>query len=1142
MDFLFDRPASIPCSPSFHSNIEDDTVLLSESLWNSLNLPSPAKDDIAICISRYSPCTSTNSSTLSTLVCRAALDTEAPGVAVPSRWLEDHHNIFSRNDFGQASTEPTHSVTVTHPVVLSEVILSAVSSDSYAIALSYRTELENWFFERHTILRQGSLYSFTANDLGVFEERYSNKQSYKYQLVVAAPVLQGYVGRGVTRFYVTSATPSNFLANPSNLPLDDALETDTRSESDLEELQKERIEIDEDFLAGSVLLSMPGASHMTHNGDGDPHHIQDVGEGSSLDKFQISSLEWSCKAEPLLHPISARLDDCTVYVRTSDLSRIGVLNGDWAVVRSDHGNSCRLVRIYVNDDVVEVSGTVSASPQLLHNIVAGSLMLSIPHVLLRSSPFGSRSPTIPMARSITIARVASPFSTDRAYQPLFLRALQDYFQGATRLVKPGDVIAVKIDSDETQHLNDQDLNADASDNDEPDPADFRSPKSHDNANELVYFIVTNIEHNVLSNHGDASSVDMYVGSTVGELGCWVDPTITRIIQTGIEHSRVPDTAAYIGIKKSPVLTVTYEQSFSLLAPDSAYGKLFALSSAALNRHAVDYHLQLSILLKGPFGVGKYTTASCVARRLGIHLFEVSCYDILGENDAKTEGTLRARFERAASCSPCILLLRHIDALSQTTQGLEPGKDPSVADTLRECMTSLQQSWALTSFPILVVATTSNPDRVPPRVLSYFKHEITFEAPSESERYDILVSLLSDDLLGPDVSLRDLAVQTAALVAADLVTLVHRARSASIKRAMRNMDHGEIDLFRAGIPLLAADFDIALADSRASYSDSIGAPKIPSVSWDDVGGLAHVKADILDTIQLPLEHPEMFADGLKKRSGILLYGPPGTGKTLLAKAVATSFALNFFSVKGPELLNMYIGESEANVRRVFQRARDARPCVVFFDELDSVAPKRGNHGDSGGVMDRIVSQILAELDGLSSGKSGADVFVIGATNRPDLLDPALLRPGRFDRMLYLGVSDTHAAQLNILQALTRKFRLHPDLRLDEVAEQCPFHYTGADFYALCADALLKAMSRKAKELEATIDGLNKSPHDLQHPYPLTPQYYLAELATSAETEVLVSQEDFDFALRELVPSVSQAEMDHYARIQQRFSPTTINGSS
>ena len=205
-----------------------------------------------------------------------------------------------------------------------------------------------------------------------------------------------------------------------------------------------------------------------------------------------------------------------------------------------------------------------------------------------------------------------------------------------------------------------------------------------------------------------------------------------------------------------------------------------------------------------------------------------------------------------------------------------------------------------------------------------------------------------------------------------------------------------------------------------------------MTWDDVGGLGNVKEAVRETIQLPLERPELFARGMKKRSGILFYGPPGTGKTLLAKAIATEYSLNFFSVKGPELLNMYIGESEANVRRVFQRARDARPCVVFFDELDSVAPKRGNQGDSGGVMDRIVSQLLAELDGMSGGGGdddgsgsggggggGGGVFVIGATNRPDLLDQALLRPGRFDKMLYLGVSDTHEKQLTIMEALTRK---------------------------------------------------------------------------------------------------------------------------
>ena len=260
--------------------------------------------------------------------------------------------------------------------------------------------------------------------------------------------------------------------------------------------------------------------------------------------------------------------------------------------------------------------------------------------------------------------------------------------------------------------------------------------------------------------------------------------------------------------------------------------------------------------------------------------------------------------------------------------------------------------------------------------------------------------------------------------------------------------------------------------------------------------------------------------------------------------------------------MYIGESEANVRRVFQRARDARPCVVFFDELDSVAPKRGAHGDSGGVMDRIVSQLLAELDGIaSSSSSSGDVFVIGATNRPDLLDPALLRPGRFDRMLYLGVSDTHLAQLRILQALTRKFRLDPALDLENVASECSLNLTGADFYALCADALLKAMSRTAQEIDARIGmcfafffgflarlmrytaTLNAQPSAAQAwPSPLTPQYYLAEMATPEEIAVVVSADDFAAALQELVPSVSQAEMARYAEIRERFSLSNANGDA
>ncbi|KAJ2325729.1 peroxisomal assembly protein, partial [Coemansia sp. RSA 2681] len=368
---------------------------------------------------------------------------------------------------------------------------------------------------------------------------------------------------------------------------------------------------------------------------------------------------------------------------------------------------------------------------------------------------------------------------------------------------------------------------------------------------------------------------------------------------------------------------------------------------------------------------------------------------------------------------------------------------------------------------------------------------------------------------------------------------------------------------------------ALGDARASMSDALGVPKIPNVKWDDVGGLADAKKDILDTIRLPMEQPHLFANGLTTRSGLLFYGPPGTGKTLLAKAIATECGLNFFSCKGPELISPYIGESEANVRRIFQRAREASPCVIFFDELDSLAPKRGQQGDSGGVMDRIVSQLLAELDGMSGGSGGGgdktegasddtnengatgkaaavQVFAIGATNRPDLLDPALLRPGRFDKLVYLGVSETHDAQLNIIQALTRKFHLHPDLDLRSIAEQCPFHYTGADFYALCSDALLKAMLRTVDEVDLLVkewnDGRRTDPSSLPQsaagpvgteatqmylPVPMTPQYYLDHIAPESVKQATVTMSDFETALDELIPSVSADELVRYQVLRQQF---------
>ncbi|KAI8361089.1 P-loop containing nucleoside triphosphate hydrolase protein [Mortierella sp. GBAus27b] len=754
-----------------------------------------------------------------------------------------------------------------------------------------------------------------------------------------------------------------------------------------------------------------------------------------------------------LSPQPAPEDDpeARIYVDVAQLGRLRVFSGDWVLVSSkDPKPAARFCKIY----------------GLTFPTAAGQKGLP------RDEPV--------VAKAVTVARVASPATVDKALQGACLEALKEWFEEYERVVCEGDVIGVEIDEEATKLIPKPANPADASD------IDIRIKTT-------IYFKLTHLE--------DSDKPDKHTQV--------VDPSVTKMIQSGLEHSRVPSKLK----PHSPAIPSLDDPS----APQP-FAQLYQLVSSGLHPFSSKLGLNCTVLLHGARGIGKKTVVEWVAGLAGIHLMDVNCFDIASETDAKTEVAVRAKFDKAVACGPCILLLRHIDALARKSVALETGQEPILSTVLKDCFLQLGEAFKTMGHPVTVIATTGDIDKVPTSVLGCFLHEIAFDAPNEAQRLAILKNLTVTTPLGPDVSLSSLATQTAALVAKDLVDLSGRAGLVAIDRVEKSIEEwnkdnnvSERSLVHAGVIVTAADFDTALNKARASYSDSIGAPKIPNVTWDDVGGLASVKNDILDTIQLPLEHPELFASGLKKRSGILLYGPPGTGKTLLAKAVATSCSLNFFSVKGPELLNMYIGESEANVRRVFQRARDAKPCVIFFDELDSVAPKRGEKGDSGGVMDRIVSQLLAELDGMNGGEGSGDVFVIGATNRPDLLDPALLRPGRFDKL----------------------FRLHPSLDLTNVAEKCPFNYTGADFYALCSDAMLKAMSRTADGIENRVAVINKDETSTL-PRPITSQYYLDHLAQQDEILVQVTEEDFDQALAELIPSVSAQELEHYQQVQKMFN--------
>ena len=1113
--------------------VSDQVVAVSTALWNILrsspSCPSTASTSkeasskITVSL-RPSSGRQLRLSNFPALVVYAVKSTQDDA----GLWLEASKSVASalRSSTRSYRSEQARRILVENhtPVHASLVYLQATSSTSYDAANENQDELVRQLDGK--FLRQGQVIRL---QLGT--------SVAPLRVVMLEPLLQGLFAAESSDVLLTLQADGNDtdLLDSSMISSvsEDSFSITSASDAGLtiqeasdsaDELQDEDdLEIDERFLAQTVLQDFSNLDISIDPSIGgravSASRQKDISrvKRCNLEQLQDPSTlvaainHWfrqasvASESSPLTGAAQDNIDEENVVLASEkDMASLGAFNGDWLAASAEGDSKMRLVRILSSQELsASTNGflTVYMSPILAQNVLGDQVFSTSPrNVVLRV--LGSRPSTqqqdvsalvrscpvpVPFAESLRIARVAGPLSVDRAYQGLFLDALRTFFEDRRRICRNGDVIAVAIEASKARFASKEAEQEGSSDSTPDDIHELKLPSGPGAVKTAtVYFKVTDLRSELVAPDNAAASQNedeairaLALQSQIGELGCIVDPNVTKMVQTGVEQCRVANCDRWLGVSSdTPSLPTDLESAdlrslvAPLVAPTSPYATLSSLLTATLQSNASRFGLHLSVLLKGARGCGKKTVVRWVAKAAGVQLVELDCFDVISDTDVRTEGILRARFQKAAECAPCIFLLRNIEALARKSQALETGQEPPLATALQNCFEELwsvakeQGAGQAAAMPVAVFGTTSDPDKCPSGVLGCFKHEVTFNAPNEAERRAMLEITMKDSILGPDVDLKNLATQTAALVAADLVNLASRSKLASISRVRKALPElassvSDRDIFLAGLAITGADLDQALNKARSSYSESIGAPKIPNVTWDDVGGLASVKSDILDTIQLPLEHPELFSDGLKKRSGILLYGPPGTGKTLLAKAVATSCSLNFFSVKGPELLNMYIGESEANVRRVFQRARDAKPCVIFFDELDSVAPKRGNQGDSGGVMDRIVSQLLAELDGMAGSSEGTDVFVIGATNRPDLLDPALLRPGRFDRMLYLSVSETHAAQLNILQALTRKFKLDPDVGdLGCIADQCPFNLTGADFYALCSDAMLKAMTRKS----------------------------------------------------------------------------------
>jgi len=457
-----------------------------------------------------------------------------------------------------------------------------------------------------------------------------------------------------------------------------------------------------------------------------------------------------------------------------------------------------------------------------------------------------------------------------------------------------------------------------------------------------------------------------------------------------------------------------------------------------------------VLLHGPPGCGKTLIARAVANETAAYFTHVSGPEVIHKYYGESEAALRAIFEEASRHAPAIVFLDEIDAIAPKRQEVQGEVEKRVVAQLLALMDGLKDRGQL-----IVIGATNIPNVLDPalRRPGRFDREIAISIPDKNGRLEILQIHTRGMPLADDVDLEKLAQITHGFVGADLEALGREAAMITLRQIMPDIDFAEASIPYERLLELEVTQDAFLAALSEIEPSAIREvfTEIPDVKWDDVGGLDEVKRTLQETIEWPLKYEELFQRaGTTPPKGILLTGPPGCGKTMLAKAVASESETNFISVKGPQLMSKYVGESEKGVREVFKKARQASPCIVFFDELDALAPQRGS-GDSTHVSERVVSQFLTEMDGIEDLKG---VVVLGATNRPDIIDPALLRAGRFDIVLELPIPD-HAARLAIFQVHTRGKPLSPIIDLETLASLSE-GLVGADIEGICRQAAMLAI--------------------------------------------------------------------------------------
>ena len=526
----------------------------------------------------------------------------------------------------------------------------------------------------------------------------------------------------------------------------------------------------------------------------------------------------------------------------------------------------------------------------------------------------------------------------------------------------------------------------------------------------------------------------------------------------------------VEISEEKVLEVTYEDIGGI---EEEVTKVREMVELPLKHPEIFEKLGIQppagVLLHGPPGSGKTLLAKAVANESEANFVLVNGPEIMNKFYGESERKIRSIFEEAEKNAPSIIFFDEIDAIA-------PKREETYGEVERRVVSQLltQMDGLKKRGKVIVIGATNRPNAIDPalRRPGRFDREISIGVPNKKGRLNILKIHTRLMPLTKDVSLEKLADVTHGFVGADLSALTKEAAMNVLRRILPDINLGE----KSEIPkkiledlkITSKDFQEALKIVRPSVLREV-LIETPNVRWEEIGGLNSIKKELKETIEWPLKNPKVFKRlGIKPPRGVLMYGPPGTGKTLLAKAVAKETEANFISVKGPELLNKWVGESEKGIRRVFERARQAAPTIIFLDEIDAIAPRRGAYEGEGNVTERVVNTLLAEMDGLEELN---DVIVIGATNRPDVVDPALLRPGRFDRLM-LTPPPSEEGRVQILKIHTKKMPLTQDVDLKELATSTD-GYVGADIESLCREAGIEALRESIGAKEVNMSHFKKA---------------------------------------------------------------------